>query len=103
MTPEINPDHWLLAYVMSSISERCYYATWMDNLEYVLWHAVEEGPRRYGHDEINTDDITALKMLSKRCEKWIFFDDVDEETVIPLDLWREEYAHHISKNPRALV
>ncbi|RZJ56500.1 MAG: hypothetical protein EOO55_05035 [Hymenobacter sp.] len=102
MPPENTPDQWLLAYTMSSISERCYYAMWMDNLEYILWHSVIEGPRRYGHDEINLDDIRALKMLSERCGEWIFFDDADEETLISLDLWREKYAQHITDNPRDL-
>jgi hypothetical protein len=87
---------------MSNISERCYYATWMENLEYVLWHSVIEGPRRYGHDEISADDIRALKMLSERCGTWIFFDDVDGETPISMDLWQEKYTQHINTNPRAL-
>lgn len=102
MPPENTPDQWLLAYTMSNISERCYYAMWMENLEYILWHSVIEGPRRYGHDEITLDDITALKMLSERCGEWIFFDDAGGETPIPLGLWQEKYAQHINNNPHAL-
>lgn len=103
MPPENTPDQWLLAYTMSNISELCYAAMWMENLEYVLWHAVEEGPRRYGRDEISLDNIKALKMLSERCGAWIFFDDADGETPIPLDLWQEKYSQHIQENPRALL
>lgn len=103
MISELEQDQWLLAYTMSNISERCYYAMWLDNVEYVLWHALEKGPRRYGHGEITTNDIIALKMLSDRCGCWIFFDDVEEETIIPLDLWQKKYSQHIQDNPRALV
>lgn len=103
MLPENHPDQWLLAYIMSNISERCYYATWMENLEYILWHSVTEGPRRYGHSEISSDDITALKILSERCGEWIFFDEANEETPISLELWQAKYAQHIEYNPRAIT
>ncbi|GAA4495095.1 hypothetical protein GCM10023172_06250 [Hymenobacter ginsengisoli] len=102
MPPENTPDQWLLAYTMGNISELAYAASWMDNLEYVLWHALTEGPRRYGRHVINSDDIKALKMLSERCGAWMFFDDTDAETPIPLDLWQEKYAQHIKDNPHAL-
>jgi hypothetical protein len=103
MIPQHAQDQWLLTYTMSSISERCWYASWLDNIEYVLWHSLEKGPRRYGHDEINAGDIIALKMLSERFGCWVFFDDINEETALPLNLWREKYARHIENNPHAIV
>jgi hypothetical protein len=70
----------------------------MQDIEYILWHSLQEGPRRYGHDEISPDDITALKVLSDRCKCWIYFDDVTEETTIPLELWHEKYITFIESN-----
>jgi hypothetical protein len=98
MIADNKEDEWLLAYIISNISERCYYASWMDDVEYILWYSLQEGPRRYGHDEISLDDITALKMLSDRCKCWIYFDDVMEETPIPLELWHVKYTEFIKGN-----
>ncbi|MET4072799.1 hypothetical protein [Hymenobacter sp. UYCo722] len=102
MLPETTEDEWLLAYTMSCISERCYYAGWYDGLEYVLWNALTAGPRRFGHDEISSDDITALEMLKSRSQRWIFFDDSTEETVISIEKWELKYTDFVRNNPAIL-
>jgi hypothetical protein len=102
MLPETQEDEWLLAYTMSCISERCYYAMWLDGLEYVLWNALMTGPRRFGHDEISIDDIIAFKMLKRRCQCWIFFDSENEETVISLEEWQVKYEDFVKINPHIL-
>lgn len=102
MLPETTEDEWLLAYTMSCISERCWCAMWLNGLEYVLWDALENGPRRYGHGEINSDDITALEILKRKCQRWIFFDYLNEETVIPLEEWQSKYINYIGDNPSVL-
>jgi len=72
----------LLAKVMSDVSGRCYCAGWMENLEYILWHAVNNGERSYGMDTITQRDIDTLKWLSNEFDGWIFFDDEHSETAI---------------------
>jgi len=88
-----------LADFMSEISERCYYAGWMSDLEYSLWDALVNGERKYGQDIITKDDIQTLKDLSQRCNCWIYFDDTNEETAIDLDIWKEKFKNYISSHP----
>jgi hypothetical protein len=76
---------------MSNISEEAYTAGWMSNLEYVLWEAVLNGARKYGHYFINQIDIDTLIKLSDECNCWIYFDNDTWETAIPLSEWREKY------------
>ncbi|MGC3945776.1 MAG: hypothetical protein QM762_14845 [Chryseolinea sp.] len=87
---------------MSELSEKCYSAGWMTDLEYVLWDAVESGPRAYGHGTINEDDIFQLIEKSEKTRSWIVFDDVREETAIPLDRWRLKFADDTTRNKRLL-
>ncbi|HEX8427612.1 hypothetical protein [Hymenobacter sp.] len=84
---------------MSDISERCYYAGWLQNLEYVLWNAVLMGPRKYGHGTITREDISELIFLSNRIDSWIVMDDETEETAIALGVWRVKYLNDISLDP----
>jgi hypothetical protein len=102
MLPETTEDEWLLAYTMGCISERCYYAGWYDGLEYILWNALIAGPRRFGHGEITADDIIALEMLKRRCQRWIFFDEETEETAISLEEWQVKYENLARNNPEIL-
>ena len=74
MQENLNSDQLALAKLMSDISERCNYAGWMSNLEYVLWDALMNGERKYGHDNISTQDIESLKQYSNKAKSWIFFD-----------------------------
>jgi len=80
-----------LADLMSDISEEAYCAGWMANLEYVLWDAVLNGERQYGRYFIKQKDIDALITLSHLTDSWIYFDDDNEETAMPLNSWRERF------------
>ena len=91
-----------LADFMSEISERCYSAGWLKNLEYVLWDTLTKGTRKFGQDKISHDDIDELKQLSAACNCWIYFDVVKEETNIDLALWTEKFNLTTSRNPKIL-
>lgn len=80
---------------MSELSEAAYSAGWMTGLEFVLWRAVTEGPRRYGYLDITADHISKLQTLADACGGWIVFGDTTEETFIGLDEWRRIYADRI--------
>jgi hypothetical protein len=92
----------LLARIMSDISERCYCAGWIKNLEYVLWHAMITGERKYGHDVITQRDIDTLKLLSDETNSWIFFDDELYEIAIDLVSWHSKFKNVVSSNPEIL-
>ena len=71
-----------LAEFMSDLSEKCYSASWLENLEYVLWDTLIKGERRLGQDNISQQDIVHLNQLSKDSNCWIYFDDKSEETPV---------------------
>jgi len=87
-----------LAELMSELSEKCYSAGWMKDLEYVLWDAVVSGPRDYGHGTITKDDINKLIQTSDKVKSWILFDDELEEISVPLDKWKVKFKIDITQN-----
>ncbi len=87
----MNPSAQALTDYMSELSEAAYSAGWMTGLEFALWRAVTEGPRRYGHLDITAEHISKLQTLSDACGGWIVFDDTTEETFIGLDAWQKLY------------
>jgi hypothetical protein len=102
MTHTIDRDQKKLKSLMSDISESCYSAGWMKNLEYVLWDAVINGSRKYGHGIITEIDIDKLNNLSKACNSWIYFDDETKETAINLNNWVILFEKAIIVNPSLL-
>lgn len=102
MMKDLTPAQAALADLMSEISERCYYAGWIQDLEYVLWDAVQKGERKYGHDRISNDDIEALKTLSEKAGVWIVYDDLTEETAIDISSWQKKFQTDVESNPELL-
>ena len=102
MRKDLTGQQLLLADYMSDISERCYYASWMQNLEYVLWDAILHGQRKYGHNTISPKDIEVLGDLSKAASAWIIFDDNTEEKAIALNVWEEKFLNDIQQDPQLL-
>jgi hypothetical protein len=94
MRHDMTPPAQALTDYMSELSESAYYAGWMSGLEFELWRAVVDGPRRYGVLDITAEHIAELRRLSKACGGWIYFDDETEETFASLDDWRRRYAEH---------
>jgi len=84
-----------LAEYMSELSEEAYTAGWMDGLEYALWYAIENGPRKYGRLDINDAHIEKMKELSGSIGGWIYFDNKFEETFISKENWLSHYGQNI--------
>jgi hypothetical protein len=94
--PTISPAAAQLADCMSDISEKCYCAGWLFDLEYILWHAVISGPTVFGNGYITSEQIELLKILSSACGGWITFDldaprDVSSKKWIPLEYWKAHF------------
>lgn len=102
MYHDLNIHEKKLADFMSELSERCYAAGWMENLEYVLWETTLNGPRDYGQFRILEDDIHQMIQLSNNCNCWIYFDDSNEETSIPLRKWVDMYEETILTKPNII-
>jgi hypothetical protein len=102
MINDLNQDERQLAEFMSELSERCYCAGWMMDLEYVLWDAVMTGPRNFGHGTITREDISKLIQLSDKINSWICFDDELEEVSIPFDKWKVKFTIDTIQRPDRL-
>jgi len=71
----------------------------MKDLEYVLWHALTAGPRKYGQDGISQNDITKLKSNFINADSWIIFDDNLEETGLGINEWSHRFNIAVKNNP----
>jgi hypothetical protein len=91
MLADLTPAQRKLAAYMSELSERAYYAGWMEGLEYALWRAVTVGPFQYGHLTLTAEHTQRLKALSEACGGWIKFDEDTEESFVPTARWLEQY------------
>ena len=78
-----------LAYYMSGLSQDAYCAGWMDDLEFDLWHAVVEGPLRYGCLDLTREYIQHLSTLSQACGGWIMWRGGQE--FVSLSEWQSVY------------
>lgn len=79
-----------LADLMSDISEAGMSASWLDGLEYTLWHALKNGPLSFWKLKINERHIRALDALSKQCNGWVYYGHHELQWV-PLDVWERHY------------
>ena len=103
MRSEFTIEQTLLADYMSLISERCYCAGWMNNLQYVLWHSISAGPRQYGQDFITLEDIIHLNQMARASNSWIVYDELLGETAIDLKEWQFKFKSDLIKEPRKLL
>jgi hypothetical protein len=97
MIGDLNGDEKMLMEYMSAISERCYGAGWLENVEYVIWDALTTGPRKFGHGHITEEDIQRLNQLSAKANSWIIFDDEQEEMAIGLEKWKKKFESESGK------
>ena len=102
MINDLNQDERQLAEFMSELSERCYSAGWIVDLEYVLWDAVVTGPRNFGDGKITRTDISKLIQFSIKLNSWICFDDELEEIAIPLEVWKVKFSVDTTQRPDRL-
>ncbi|MVN77356.1 hypothetical protein GO988_13555 [Hymenobacter sp. HMF4947] len=87
----LNEKQQALSNFMSEISEEAWHASWMEDLEYVLWYTILHGPANYGHKFIDEQTISQLKQLLEGADSWIIFDDDTWETAVALPLWEEMF------------
>ena len=102
MRQDLTTEQDILADYMSEISERCYSAGWMTNLEYVLWDTLSSGPRKYGQDFITLQDIDLLKKMTVTTNSWIIFDDLLDEIAFDLKDWEDKFVNDKKNNTQIL-
>lgn len=77
-----------LAEFISEISERRYRAGWMQGIEYEVWDAMHAPELGRGALRLTVEEAQKLYAMSARCRGWIVFDEVHEESFIPIEEWR---------------
>lgn len=100
MLKDLTENELKLATFMSDLSERCYSAAWMLNLEYVLWDSILNDSQKYGQDIINESDINQLSKLSSLANAWIIFDNETEETAVDLEQWKKQFQIAVKNNEK---
>lgn len=80
---------------MSSLCLRAWGRDWADHLEYALWHALVQGPMRYGHVELTAECIAKLRSLRDACGGWIMQDRAGGFRFVPLDAWQDLYCGNV--------
>lgn len=102
MLADLTEEQKILAQYMSDISENCYCAGWLKDTEYILWHAVVSGPRKFGREMITAQDIDRLKQWSVKTNSWIIFDDDQEQIALTLQQWQARFELEVKRNPGIL-
>lgn len=98
----LTPKQRALAQAMSEFSERGYSASWIDRLEFLLWHRLTTKNRKIGRVMLTDAEKNALHSLSRECGGWIVFDDIEEEEFFALPRWEETYAEWFAANAHLL-
>lgn len=81
-----------LAETMSEISESCWSAGWLNDLEYSLWKAMETGNLDYGWG-IEQRDLDRLRHLAGLAGGWwIWPKHAENKTFVAMEKWMEILA-----------
>ena len=80
-----------LADLMSDLSEETYCASWLRDLEFLLWETVIGRRDSYGRFPLTGEEILRLEELSEAGDGWIIYDDVARETWIPSEAWEKRF------------
>ncbi len=88
-----------LAFFMSELSEKCWYAGWMQGTETDLWHHVSHGPGEWGMGEtVDASECAQLRELHEACGGWVVWDDGVGERFVTTSEWCERLS--AGKAPR---
>lgn len=88
---------------MEDLSEEHFYASWLIDLEYILWGIVQEGVRHntFFDNCIEVETLDELRRLANEAGGWWVWDDHDmpdgtHETTrfVPMDEWLKMHEAH---------
>ncbi|HSG89809.1 MAG TPA: hypothetical protein VLA56_11400 [Pseudomonadales bacterium] len=80
---------------MSTLCRHAYGSDWADHLEYALWHALVQGPMRYGRLDLDAARIAELRRLRDACGGWITMDRGGRIHWMPLAEWQDRYSGNV--------
>jgi hypothetical protein len=97
MLSELSTDQKALAIAISAVSEAAYCASWMDGLEYALWHLMTTDQVAYGRSRIKNEEKDKLRQFSEKCGGWIIWDEKREQVFVPRKEWELLFQSGIKK------
>lgn len=89
---DLTLDQRELAQLISSISQSRYCAGWMLGIEAEVWRALHAPTEIAAAIRLTAAEVTRLHELSARCGGWIVFDEVCDETFVPMNRWLARFG-----------
>ncbi len=77
---------------MSALCRDAYACDWADHLEYVLWHALAQGPMRFGRSQLDARSLAELRRLADACGCWVTRERDDSFRALPLAAWQDRFV-----------
>jgi hypothetical protein len=68
----------LLVQMMGDISEDCWFAEWMHDLEFILWDAMTTGKMSFGWGMVKERDLIRMKHLHEVAGGWWIWAEGEE-------------------------
>lgn len=89
---DMNDKQRELYELMSDISEDCYFAGWMNGLEYAIWGALQDGDRNYGMGEMDAEQLERCRTLAAELDGWVIWVDSDDDPELPVQEWGPRFV-----------
>lgn len=77
---------------MSALCRDAYGSDWADHLEYVLWHALSQGPMRFGRSRLDAPALAELRRLADAGGRWVTRERDGAFIALPLAAWQDRFA-----------
>jgi hypothetical protein len=88
--------------LMSNLSEDCWCAYWMHDLEFTLWEAMMTGKTNLGFG-VRDCDLVRLKSLHKLAAGWwIWPKDEESKRFVTTEEWQLIFANHAATKTSTL-
>lgn len=86
--------------IMARISESCWCASWVPDLEFSLWSMLQGGPRQFGMGDVSDAELDALRRLSDRAGGWWRWSEQEcVEVFVSFEEWRAICDAQGSRHP----
>lgn len=92
LEPLPEPGAAALQAFMSALCHDAYERDWADHLEYVLWHALAQGPMRFGRSDLDAGRLAELRRLADACGAWVTREVDGSFRAVPLAAWQDRFA-----------
>ena len=77
--------------LMTGISEEAWCASWLNELEFILWRACHGAPAEYGHQTVTPRQAELLRLLSEEANGWWVYDSDHGPIFVTKEEWLDRY------------